>query len=102
MLFYFYCFVFFKKNPVFPLTRFSFFSPPSSFGSRFDSMWKASKKNSTAALREATDYVKRMSANYNGTELLQPIRSIVTNKNIPDYARQMFLLTDGEVRSVFV
>ena len=38
-----------------------------------------------------------MEANYGGTEILPPLKEILSLKPIPDYARQIYLLTDGAV-----
>jgi hypothetical protein len=34
-----------------------------------------------------------------GTELLKPLRDVLSEKEIEGYARQVFVLTDGEVRA---
>ena len=38
-----------------------------------------------------------LNADYGGTEILQPLQAILASAPVPGYARQVFVLTDGEV-----
>ena len=39
-------------------------------------------------------------ADLGGTEILQPLQDILGSKQIPEYTRQIFVLTDGEVHQI--
>ncbi|KAK5582215.1 hypothetical protein RB653_003798 [Dictyostelium firmibasis] len=68
------------------------------FGSRFNKAFQEGSRmyddNSLAAVNA---YVSNIDANLGGTELLQPIRDILSKENDPEYPRQLFILTDGAV-----
>lgn len=65
------------------------------FGSRFDSLFKASQPYGTDSLNRATEYLSGVDADLGGTELLAPLRHIYAagaGKN-----RKVVLITDGEI-----
>jgi hypothetical protein len=69
-----------------------------SFGSDFSSLFKkGSKLYNDDTLAEAKNHVNGMNANFGGTEVYNPLQNIFTNQEIDGYARQIFLLTDGDV-----
>merc|ERR1712172_38348 len=69
-----------------------------SFGSRFSSLFEnGSKKYDDFTLAEAKTHTNQMTANFGGTEVYRPLEAIFNEKSIPGYAKQIFLLTDGDV-----
>ena len=68
-----------------------------SFGSNFSSLFPTSRKYDDDSLAQAKSHVLSMKANYGGTEVFAPLKSIFEQKVIKDYAKQIFLLTDGAV-----
>ena len=68
-----------------------------SFGSRFSSLFFLSKLYDDHTLAEAKHHVDGMDANFGGTEVYNPLKSILDQAPIKGYARQVFLLTDGAV-----
>ena len=68
-----------------------------SFGSSFSSLFPSSQKYDDDTLVQAKSHVVSMEANYGGTEVFAPLKSIFAQSEIKDYARQIFLLTDGAV-----
>jgi len=68
-----------------------------SFGSQFSSLFPTSQKYDDDTLAQAKSHVLTMEANYGGTEVFAPLKSIFEQKPIKDYAKQIFLLTDGAV-----
>ena len=68
-----------------------------SFGSNFSSFFTTSVKYNDDSLAHAKSHVLTMEANYGGTEVFAPLKSIFGQKVIKDYAKQIFLLTDGAV-----
>merc|ERR1711988_1280529 len=68
-----------------------------SFGSNFSSLFPTSRKYDDDSLAHAKSHVLTMEANYGGTEVFAPLKSIFGQKVIKDYAKQIFLLTDGAV-----
>merc|ERR1719225_364084 len=68
-----------------------------SFGSNFSSLFPTSRKYDDDSLAQAKSHVLSMKANYGGTEVFAPLKSIFEQKLIKDYAKQIFLLTDGAV-----
>ncbi|KNC78036.1 hypothetical protein SARC_09520 [Sphaeroforma arctica JP610] len=69
------------------------------FGSRYDVLFEnKSKRYSDTSLKQASAYASRMSANFGGTEIVAPLKHIYDNlAPIKGYARQLFVLTDGQV-----
>merc|ERR1711860_407897 len=68
-----------------------------SFGSQFSSLFPTSQKYDDDTLAQAKSHVLTMEAIYGGTEVFAPLKSIFEQKPIKDYAKQIFLLTDGAV-----
>jgi uncharacterized protein YegL len=69
-----------------------------SFGSHHTLLFPAgSAKNSVETLRKATAEVAQMSADYGGTEIMAPLSKVLEAKALAGYARQVFVLTDGQV-----
>jgi len=69
-----------------------------SFGSRFSYLFeKGSTIYDDHSLEKAKAHVEKMEANYGGTEVHAPLKSIFSQSSIQGYARQIFLLTDGAV-----
>ena len=68
-----------------------------SFGSVFDYMFKSSTKLSAESIDRAVHKLKKMQADYGGTNILNPLQSVFKNPLIQNYPRSIFLLTDGEV-----
>jgi hypothetical protein len=48
-------------------------------------------------LKAATEHVDKMSANLIGTKILPPLQDIMSREIRPNFPRQLFCLTDGEV-----
>ena len=67
------------------------------FGSRMELFERKSVRYCEQTLRSATTHVERMSANLGGTEILSPLRTVMDAAPIAGYARQVFVLTDGQV-----
>jgi len=69
-----------------------------SFGSHFSSLFQnGSKLYDDDTLAEAKNHVNGMNANFGGTEVYSPLQNIFSSQEIDEYARQIFLLTDGDV-----
>jgi uncharacterized protein YegL len=69
-----------------------------SFGSSFVKLFETSQAYAQASLQAATTLVASFTADLGGTELLEPLAGIFKAPVIPERARQIFVLTDGEVR----
>eukprot|EP00443_Scrippsiella_acuminata_P050316 CAMPEP_0115467816 /NCGR_PEP_ID=MMETSP0271-20121206/50630_1 /TAXON_ID=71861 /ORGANISM="Scrippsiella trochoidea, Strain CCMP3099" /LENGTH=899 /DNA_ID=CAMNT_0002894837 /DNA_START=12 /DNA_END=2711 /DNA_ORIENTATION=+ len=68
------------------------------FGSTYKTLYSSgSVAYSQASLQKATDYVDRISANLGGTNILEPLSSILPQPPVSGTQRQIFLLTDGQV-----
>ncbi|XP_066458219.1 von Willebrand factor A domain-containing protein 5A-like [Eleutherodactylus coqui] len=67
------------------------------FGSDFESIFMESKEYTQQSMEEAVKKVNEMEADLGGTEILQPLKKIYKTAGMPDYPRQVFLFTDGEV-----
>ncbi|EGG14074.1 type A von Willebrand factor domain-containing protein [Cavenderia fasciculata] len=67
------------------------------FGSNFKSLFPESMPYDDANLEIASTYIQKIQADLGGTELLPPIKSILSKPYDPQYPRQVFILTDGEV-----
>jgi len=79
-----------------------------SFGSHFNTLFPKSTKLTEETLSQATHYVAKMEANMAGTNILDPIKSVLNQfkqmkEQDPDtyqqYPKQVFCLTDGEVEN---
>jgi hypothetical protein len=67
------------------------------FGSTYQFLFQKSMDYNDSSLQKASTAVERMTADLGGTEILEPIRVILEDHADPEYARQVFVLTDGEV-----
>ncbi|KAK7429396.1 hypothetical protein QQZ08_003988 [Neonectria magnoliae] len=67
-----------------------------SFGSKFDFLWSKSKTYSQESLDKAVRHVKGFSANYGGTEMVEPLKATF-DRRYKDMNLEVFLLTDGEI-----
>ena len=69
-----------------------------SFGSRFELLFNTgSAVYGDDSLARAAAYVKGMTANFGGTELIGPLERVFAAAPVAGAARQVFLFTDGEV-----
>ena len=60
-------------------------------------MFENSQKLSAESIDRAVQNLKSFKADYGGTNILDPLKSIFKNPLIQNYPRSIFLLTDGEV-----
>ncbi|KAM9979844.1 hypothetical protein ACTFIZ_006106 [Dictyostelium cf. discoideum] len=67
------------------------------FGSSFNKVFNKSRVYDDETLEIAGSFVEKISANLGGTELLPPMVDILSSPNDPEYPRQVFILTDGEI-----
>ncbi len=67
-----------------------------SFGSRHSFLFKKSKTYDQSSLKEALSHLDTFSANYGGTEMLQPVKATIKNR-YNDLSLEVMLLTDGEI-----
>ena len=72
------------------------------FGSNFASLFnnQVTEEYNDENMRQAELLIKCMEADMGGTELMKPLRWLAKSKPPPGVARQIFLLTDGEVSNV--
>ena len=69
-----------------------------SFGSSFELLFPGgSREYSKETLDEASELQRTMTANFGGTEILEPLKAIFKKPPTPSMPRQVFLITDGEV-----
>ena len=73
-----------------------------SFGSRYKTLFsEGSAKYSDSSLDHGLKHVRKMSANYGGTEIYSPLKAIFEQaKSIPNYQRQVFVLRKVSLHSV--
>jgi len=68
------------------------------FGSSFVKLFsKGSQPYTESSVSAAESHIKGLSANLGGTELMNPLKDIYNSTSIKNYARQIIVLTDGEV-----
>ncbi|EFA86791.1 hypothetical protein PPL_00596 [Heterostelium album PN500] len=67
------------------------------FGSSHKSLFPTSQIYSDATLESASAYISKIDANLGGTELYAPLKAIFAQAYDPQYPRQLFILTDGEI-----
>eukprot|EP01133_Synstelium_polycarpum_P011497 gene11497-13411_t len=67
------------------------------FGSTYKSLFSSSRIYSDETLDLASAYISNIDANLGGTNLLPPIRRILSDTYDQQYPRQVFILTDGEI-----
>lgn len=70
-----------------------------SFQSSYQKLFPHSKPYNDETLMEAKGFVDQL-ITQGGTELLRPLRDLLQQPPIEGYARQLFVLTDGEVSNV--
>ncbi|XP_055997224.1 von Willebrand factor A domain-containing protein 5A-like isoform X2 [Ostrea edulis] len=71
-----------------------------SFGTTFTTLFSKSKPYNEETLEKALELQRNMCADMGGTEIFKPLENIFKNKHSGSYARQVFLLTDGQVSNV--
>jgi Ca-activated chloride channel family protein len=67
------------------------------FGSSFRSLWPSPRTYTDETLEEATSYLHGVNANLGGTEILRPLRELLSRELDTSRLRQILLFTDGEV-----
>ena len=67
------------------------------FGSSYSKLMESSRRYNDDTLAIATKHINILAADMGGTEIYQPLEYIFKQPLIPGYARQVFLLTDGQV-----
>ncbi|KAF7538886.1 hypothetical protein G7Z17_g12555 [Cylindrodendrum hubeiense] len=67
-----------------------------SFGSKFDFLWSKSKTYSQESLDQAVRHIQTFSANYGGTEMVDPFKATF-DRRYKDLNLEVFLLTDGAI-----
>ncbi|KAJ3436993.1 von willebrand factor a domain-containing protein 5a [Anaeramoeba flamelloides] len=67
------------------------------FGSSYKTLFNKSVEYNEESLKKAKDHSSKMEANLGGTNILRPLQFIFKTEPARGYARQIFLLTDGEV-----
>ena len=68
-----------------------------SFGNAFSTLFPESRSYDEASLAEAAAFVASVDADMGGTEILPALQHVVSQRVIEGLARQVVLLTDGEV-----
>jgi Ca-activated chloride channel family protein len=68
-----------------------------SFGSTFATLFPASRVYDEASMKAAAAFVSTLDADLGGTELLPALQFVVQQEPVAGLARQVLLLTDGEV-----
>ncbi|XP_073467487.1 von Willebrand factor A domain-containing protein 5A-like isoform X2 [Aquarana catesbeiana] len=69
------------------------------FGSHFESFFPESVEYTQQSMEEAVKKVNKMNAKFGGTEILKPLKNIYQTDGRAGHLRQLFVLTDGEVRN---
>ncbi|ELR22414.1 von Willebrand factor type A domain containing protein [Acanthamoeba castellanii str. Neff] len=67
------------------------------FGSRYEKLFPTSRAYDDSSLEIANRHASGISADLGGTELLAPLRDVLSSPADPQFPRQVFVLTDGEV-----
>jgi hypothetical protein len=67
------------------------------FGDSYRALWPESKPYTDETLAEALKAAEKLSANMNGTELLPPLAKILESALIPEFPRQVAIITDGGI-----
>ena len=67
------------------------------FGSSYQVLYHESRHYDDKSLKDATESVALISANLGGTEIYQPLEMILQKPLMASHARQVFVLTDGQV-----
>jgi len=69
------------------------------FGSSHQKLFPNSKRYNDESLGLATKHISTLGADLGGTEIYQPLNAVFQMPVIPGYSRQVFVLTDGQVRN---
>eukprot|EP01087_Luapelamoeba_hula_P017985 TRINITY_DN5729_c1_g2_i1.p1 TRINITY_DN5729_c1_g2~~TRINITY_DN5729_c1_g2_i1.p1 ORF type:complete len:965 (+),score=193.97 TRINITY_DN5729_c1_g2_i1:130-3024(+) len=69
------------------------------FGNSFEKLFPESVEYDDRSFKAASAHVDSMTANLGGTNIMSPLRDILGRSANPDYPRQIFCLTDGEVNN---
>ncbi|MBT9556169.1 MAG: VWA domain-containing protein [Myxococcales bacterium] len=67
------------------------------FGSTFDAMWGKSREFTEATLTDASAWLAKVGADLGGTEIAPALASLLSRPASSSHARQVILLTDGQV-----
>ncbi|ELR11799.1 von Willebrand factor type A domain containing protein [Acanthamoeba castellanii str. Neff] len=67
------------------------------FGSHYVKLFPSSRVYDDETLEQANQHVAAIRADLGGTQLLEPLRDVLSSPSDPKYPRQVFVLTDGEV-----
>ncbi|OQV25282.1 von Willebrand factor A domain-containing protein 5A [Hypsibius exemplaris] len=67
------------------------------FGSNFEVLFPTSKLYGPDTFANAKRYADQTTANLGGTEILPPLQHIFSTPPVAGFARQLFILTDGDV-----
>ncbi|XP_026094353.1 von Willebrand factor A domain-containing protein 5A-like isoform X2 [Carassius auratus] len=67
------------------------------FGSHFESFFPKSVVYNQETMDQALKRVKEMKSDMGGTEILEPLKHIYSQRCHPDHPRQLLVFTDGEV-----
>jgi Ca-activated chloride channel family protein len=68
-----------------------------SFGNSFESLFAKSRPYDDASMNEAATFVATLDADMGGTEILPALQWVVSQEPVAGLARQVLVLTDGEV-----
>jgi Ca-activated chloride channel family protein len=68
-----------------------------SFGDTFEALFPVSRPYDEASMNEAAAFVSTLEADMGGTELLPALQFVVSQERVAGLARQVLVLTDGEV-----
>ncbi|XP_077334259.1 von Willebrand factor A domain-containing protein 5A-like [Lithobates pipiens] len=69
------------------------------FGSHFESFFPESVEYTQQSMEVAVKKVNKMNAKFGGTKILEPLQNIYRTDGRAGHPRQIFVLTDGEVRN---
>lgn len=67
------------------------------FGSSYESLFPESLPYNEETLAKASDHIRSLQADLGGTEILSPLESVLSAPPSAELARQLFILTDGQV-----
>lgn len=70
------------------------------FGSRYEFLWPESVKYGGETLAKASRHIEGLKADLGGTEIAAPLRALLDKALRPEYDRQVFILTDGQVSNI--
>jgi len=67
------------------------------FGATYESLFKESRAYDDSSLADADRHVANLEASLGGTEILEPLRFVLEERAFEGLARQVVVLTDGQV-----